>query len=325
MPEAPNLYCVRANFGQYTDHFVNGGYIAAGWLDEADLTNVTDRGQLEQLFRKDQPTEASQYVIGQQVGQIARFLLEMKSGDYVITPTEDPEYLRYGQLKDKPYHAAPTDGCPYRQRRPVNWIPTTLQRSEFSVPFQNTMRSSLTIFAVDHRNEFFEKTGKTDLVSREEEAHDSMTRTVLQRIMELDAKEFELLVTAMLTALGWEAAHTGKVGDEGVDAIGTLNPYGIVNVKVFIQAKRYKPDKKIDRRTVMDLRKNIPNGGQGAFITTAGFQKAARDAALEAGFPRIGTVDGEQLVDILADKWDQMDLPQGLRDKLHLKRGLVVE
>ena len=322
----PGLYCVRANFGQHTQHFVKGGYIAAGWLKGVDLSNVTTRDQLEELFKKDQPREHSPFVIGQQVGQIARFLLEMKPGDYVITPAEESEYLRWGRLKDEPYrYEQPADGCPYWHRRPVDWSGTKLQRSQFSVPFQNTIRSSLTVFAIDHKNEFFEKIGEAQFVSKEEEIHEDMTNTVLRRIMELDPKEFEILVTAILTALGFQATHTGKVGDEGVDAIGTLDVYGIARVNLHVQAKRYKPDARIDAKTVTDLRKKIPQDEQGAFITTAGFQKAALEAAVEPRFPRIGTIDGEQLVDILIEKWDQLELPKEVQDKLRLKRGLVVE
>ena len=70
------------------------------------------------------------------------------------------------------------------------------------------------------------------------------------------------------------------------------------------------------------LRANIPAGGQGAFITTADYQKKAKDIALEPGFPRIGLVNGQQLVDILAKHWD--DIPVEFQEKLGLKVGLVV-
>lgn len=73
--------------------------------------------------------------------------------------------------------------------------------------------------------------------------------------------------------------------------------------------------------TVKALRQSIPAGGQGAFITTADFQNAASDVALEAGFPRIGLVNGRQLVDLLVEHW--LKLPEDFRNKLGLKPGLV--
>lgn len=88
-----------------------------------------------------------------------------------------------------------------------------------------------------------------------------------------------------------------------------------------MQAKRYKHGTKITANTVRQLRQAIPFGGQGAFITTADFQSNVTDVALEAGFPRIGLVNGRQLVDLLIEHW--ADIPHEFRDRLGLKPGLV--
>lgn len=322
------LFCVRANFGQYAENFLKGGYVAIGWLEKENLARIKDRQTIEELYKKYYPEDHSQNVIGQQVGQIARFLLEMKPGDYVITPAAEQEYLYYGVLKDAPYqYAEPNDGCPYRHRRVVEWSKTKLQRNQFSIPFQNTIRASLTVFLISHKNDFFEIIGKPNLVPAEEiKVHETATETVLKRILELNATEFEILITKLLTALGFEEAkHTGKVGDEGVDATGELDLYGIAKIKLYVQAKRYKLGSKINARTVKALRQNIPAGAQGAFITTSEYQKDALEAAIETGFPRIGTINGKQLVDLLSEKWEELDLPPDLNKKLNLKRGLIVE
>lgn len=90
---------------------------------------------------------------------------------------------------------------------------------------------------------------------------------------------------------------------------------------VFVQAKRYKLGSKVNANTVKQLRQAIPFGGQGAFITTADFQRAAADVALEPGFPRIGLIHGRQLVDLLIEHWG--DIPSEFRERLGLKPGLV--
>ena len=72
---------------------------------------------------------------------------------------------------------------------------------------------------------------------------------------------------------------------------------------------------------VLKLRQAIPFGGQGAFITTANYQRGALDVALEPGFPRIGLINGNQLVDLIVEHWD--DIPEEFRDRLNLKPGLV--
>ena len=51
-------------------------------------------------------------------------------------------------------------------------------------------------------------------------------------------------------------------------------------------------------------------------------QEAATEIALEQGFPRIGLINGKQLVDILVEHWE--DIPIDFKDKLNLKLGLVL-
>src|SRR5688500_15286381 len=97
-----NVWCVRAEFGTYTQHFVEGGYVGIGWMPSVDLTEIQRRDALYPLYRLAHPKDTSNIVIGQQVGQIARFLLEIQTGDYVITPAADTEWLHYGQIAPNP-------------------------------------------------------------------------------------------------------------------------------------------------------------------------------------------------------------------------------
>lgn len=319
-----NVWCVRAEFGTYTQAFVDGGYVAIGWMPELDLGTIRSRDALYPLYKQVYPTDTSNIVIGQQVGQIARFLLEIQVGDYVITPASDTEWLHYGTVAADPsyVHSAP-DACPYRHRRRVKWAPKRLKRSDFSVPFQNTIRSSLTVFSVSQRDEFLAAVGRGDLVTKTAPGTYDPYQVVLDQVLQLDAQEFEILVGHLLTALGFDGSEvTGKSGDGGVDAKGELNVSNLAKVKVFVQAKRYKLGAKVSANVVRQLRQSIPYGGQGAFITTADFQSAAADVALDPGFPRIGLINGRQLVDLLIEHWS--DIPPEFRERLGLKPGLVL-
>ena len=175
------------------------------------------------------------------------------------------------------------------------------------------------MFAVSQRDEFFEAIGEQSLVSKPVAAAYDPHRAVLEQVLQLDDKEFEVLITHLLTALGFEGSeHTGKTGDGGVDATGELN---LAKIKVFVQAKRYKLGSKVSASVVKQLRQAIPFGRQGAFITTADFQSGARDVALEPNFPRIGLINGRQLVNLLVEHWD--DIPLEFQERLGLRRGLV--
>ena len=321
-----NIYCVRADFGRYTQDFINGGYIAIGWLPDCDLGYITHREELYSLYKDTYPNDTSNVVVGVQVGQISRFLLDIQEGDFVITPSADTNYLYYGVVEANGYYYAPQntgDNCYYRHRRKIKWVDTPILRSEFSVPFQNTMRSSLTVFAVNHKNNFFEAIGRSDLIPRAEQiVIQDYYKTVINRILELDAMEFEILVKHILPALGFEGAeHTGRTGDGGVDVKGILDVSGLARIMLFVQAKRYKLGSKISANVVKQLRSSIPQGAQGAFITTADFHHKAKEIANEVGFARIGLINGEQLVDILTEHWE--DIPQDFKEKLNLKLGLI--
>ena len=319
-----NIYCVRAEFGTYSQHFIQGNYVGIGWLRNIDLSKIKSKDELYPIYKENYPEDKSNVVIGQQVGQISRFLFDINPGDFVITPAQNTEFIYYGIVEENPYFFADSsDGCPYSHRKRVKWAKEPIQRSQFSVPFQNSIRSSLTVFYVSHKKNFFTTIGRPDLVPDSEKVQEADYYTsVLNKILELDDREFELLITEVLNALGFEGTeHRGKVGDGGVDATGELDVSGLAKIKLFVQAKRYKLKTNISANVVKALRSNIPQGGQGAFITTADFQRHAKDVAFEPGFPRIGLINGNQLVDILAEHWE--DIPLEFKEKLNLKLGLV--
>ncbi|MBI2270271.1 MAG: restriction endonuclease [Bacteroidetes bacterium] len=318
----PNLFVVRSNYGQYTPQFIKGGYAAIGWLDEMDLSKIKTREELYPIY-EEYHKEKNSLVLGQQVGQISRFLFEIQKGDYVIAQSVNSDHIHYGIVEsDYYYELHSKDGCPYPHRKKVKWI-NELPRNSFSVPFQNTIRSSLTVFKVSQLQNFFSVIGETKFIAPKEGLIEyNYHKTILDRLMELDAKEFEILITHLLAALGFEGTeHTGRPGDGGVDATGELNIAGMAKVKIFVQAKRYKPDSTIKSSDVKALRQNIPRDGQGAFITTAQFDKKSKEVALDANFPRIGLINGNQFVELLAEHWDE--IPNEFREKLGLKIGLI--
>lgn len=316
-------WCVRADWGTYTPAFRQGGYVAIGWNELGDLSQVSGREGLYPLYLSAYPDDSA-IVRGQQVGQIARLRFEMQPDDLVITPDANTELLWHGRLKpDPPYGFATGDpACPYAHRRPVAWAEQPLKRSGLSVPLQNTLRSSLTVYGISQVDELLAALGQPVSPKAQAARYDA-NGAVLDQILQLDDKEFEILVGHLLTALGFEGSEvTGKTGDGGVDATGELNVANLAKVRVYVQAKRYKRDSTITASTVRALRQAIPFGGQGAFITTARFQQKAYEVALEANFPRIGLINGEQLVDLLVEHW--ATIPVEFQEKLGLKPGLVL-
>lgn len=321
--DEPNVWVVRADGGKYTEHCVSGGYTGIGWSELGDLSKIKDRDELrtryEDIFPNDSPA-----TVGIRVGQISRFLLDMSVGDWVITPTDNTEWLRYGRLGDgSPYDdASGDDGCPYRHRRSANWVEQPLRRSGLPVPLQNTLKSHGTVFSVSQRQSFLEAIGERVPPPRGGVPKHDPQRVVLEQILELSASEFEELVGSLLAAVGFDDSDVvGGPRDGGVDVEGTLNASNFAKVKVHVQAKRYKLGAKVKLDDVLKLRQKIPNGEQGTVITTADFPAKASDVALEQGFAHIGLINGSQLVDLLAEHWNK--IPKEIRERLGLRPGLV--
>lgn len=318
-------WCIRADGGKFAPQFLKHGFAGIGWERLSDLSDVPSHDAIYPLYKAAYPEDISNTVIGIQVGQVGRFLLDVSAGDLVITPDANTELLWHGIAGPRDSYAyVPNDpDCRYSHRRAVTWAKEPLPRSSLSVPLQNTLRSSLTVFGISPADEILAVTGHGHLAPAPVHKAYDPYEAVLGRVLELDPKEFEYLVAYLLTALGFEGSEvTGKTGDGGVDATGELDVSNLAKVKLFVQAKRYKLGSRISASTVRQLRQAIPFGGQGAFITTADFQTAALDIALEPGFPRIGLINGRQLVDLLVEHWQ--DIPEPFRVQLGLRPGLVL-
>lgn len=327
----PKLWCVRADGGTYTQHFVKGGYAAIGWSELAtDLTSLETLEEMKALYRQVNPDVTSNLVVGLKAGQAWRFVREVQAGDFIVTPAAESGWLHYGQVAEDPsysYEPAPTDGCRYHHRRRIEWSKDRLHRSDLSVPFQNGLRAMLTVYEVKHADEFLAAIGRSDLVPPRTMlavgGHYDAHRVVLERILELDATEFEVLVTHLLGALGFEGSETvGKTGDGGVDATGVLDVSNLAQIRIFVQVKRYALERAVRNSDIRKLRSAIPMGGQGAFITTSRYRKEAHEIANEHGFPRIGLINGHQLVDLLVEHWS--DIPEEFQEQLGLKPGLIL-
>ena len=341
----PRIWMVSAEFGIHTDTWVKGGYAAVGWLREEDLTSVDSRVEIVRRYRQANPDE-TRFEVGAKAGQLARFILEVQPGDYVMTRCQPPtrEY-RYGIVEDEPLYFVPepSDGCPFPHRRKVQWSERPIVKANLSIPLQKNLNAAKTLFEVRHVEEFLMAIGEPveQLESREFETPGiagSQRRTerqykmVLDQILKLDPTEFEYLTVALLEAMGYEGAdRIGKTGDEGVDVRGTLQS-SLVNIELYVQVKHYT-NRKVPKSDVLKLYGAIPmdGRGQGAIITTSDFHKAAVTAADDPRFPPVTLINGHQLVDLLNEYWDSEplrdspdeDVPSW-HERLGLTQGLVL-
>ena len=123
---------------------------------------------------------------------------------------------------------------------------------------------------------------------------------LLKHLHEIDPKEFEYLIAALLDKIGFENVEVvGGTGDGGVDLVGTLTVGGITDVKTVIQAKRYKNT--IGSKIIRELRGSAELTKRGLIITTASFSKDAIQEADQPNKMPISLVNGERFVELLIE------------------------
>ena len=127
----PRIWVIRAQDGQWTDAFANNGYIGLDHgMNAVDMSAVSSREEVRRLFVQEHPGETNERSISNRSSQVARFHLEIKSGDYVLTPGLG-DRVRYGMFStDDCYYISFDDGLPCRNRRRVEWSPTSLDRRD---------------------------------------------------------------------------------------------------------------------------------------------------------------------------------------------------
>ena len=159
----PSVYVIRANFGKYSTSFIRGGYVGIGWLPAVDLTLIKTREDLSSIFERERRTNTNNLDVERQIGQIERFLLEMREGDYVVTPDSNTETIHYGIVAPNPsyYYFSGSDGCPFPHRRKVKWNRLGIEENDFSLPFQHTIRSPLEVFQISPERNFLNMSGDT--------------------------------------------------------------------------------------------------------------------------------------------------------------------
>ncbi len=233
------VWVVRSRYGRYTDDFVRGGYVAAGWLPRHDLTECDSKEAIVLLYRRANPHQTPRQV-GAHAGQIAAFALGIGTGDYVITPRSDTEWLAHGRVRGGSMYYAPRadDGCPFPHRWRVEWAADPLRRWDLSIPFQNTLKAHMSVFRVSHAEEFLLSIAANPPEPRPPDFY----RPVLGRILELDTGELQDLVGALLEVLGFE--ETGEDpsacgGGAGVACvIGELGVANLASVRLLVQIRR---------------------------------------------------------------------------------------
>ena len=328
------VFVLRADYGRYTDVFRNNNYIGIGWFDEInpiqEKWDLTDKDFLKEKYREKYKEDANMRV-NQNVGQIYRFINDLKIGDIVISPYNKDELL-IGKITGDLYFEY-DNSSPYPWRKKIEWIKDKVNRHSFSQPVQNTLRATLTCFEVKQKEEVFENLGfevdKSKIRKEIKFDTKSVYELIKNKFLQLDPTEFELLVSYLLRTLGFEPTQEiGKVGDGGIDFEGVLDVNGIASINLQVQVKRYEKSS-IGELEIRSFRGALKEDFQGCFITLSKFQKKAIESSSKNGYKNIQLIDGVKFIELFIQQYDEIiDVIMGedndeLLDKLQFKKSLL--
>ncbi len=162
MTETPKVWLIRAQYGSWTEAFVNNGYIGIHYnLDAVDMSDVKSVDEVRQIYAQENPSVTSPHSIGNRAGQIGRFHLETKSGDFVLTPGAARDEIWYGRFSsDSAYYTDGSDGLPCRNRKSVDWSSRKLSRGQLPSNMTNAQRTVTEIRDEVSKATFFELIGE---------------------------------------------------------------------------------------------------------------------------------------------------------------------
>lgn len=124
---------------------------------------------------------------------------------------------------------------------------------------------------------------------------------IIDILLHLDPYAFERLAQRLLRECGFSDVQvTKRSGDGGIDGTGKLRIQGIFSFNVAFQCKRYKGQ--VGAGAIRDFRGSLgTNIEKGVLITTGAFTKAAKEEASSEGKRLIDLMDGEELINKLAE------------------------
>lgn len=135
----------------------------------------------------------------------------------------------------------------------------------------------------------------------------TLTDDILNEIINQSPEFFERLVVDLLVKMGYGGSKIensqvlGRTGDEGIDGVIREDKLGFE--KIYIQAKRWGVDSTVGSPELQKFVGALTGQGatKGAFITTAGFSKAAIEYVNKQHTCKIALVDGQALATLMIE------------------------
>ena len=317
--------------------FVSAGFIAVGWPDAGDLSDLPDdREAFKRRLRESFPDRSGAWVANA-AGQLLRFRHVMQLGELLVYSRKADRTINIGRIAGD-YGYQPEVWPRYPNRRAVQWLRTEIPRDRFSSGCLYEIGSALSVFTIkEHKKEILTALEAAEKVpvpvatdsevpvpEREPVSEDEPD---VERVSELTGdfilKEFNTTLKGhdfarfygwLFEALGYSARVSPPGADGGVDIVATKDPLGVDRPLLKIQCKSGSGP--IGSSDVQALNGTLADAELGVFIAVGGYTTPARQAA--AGMPKMRLIGPDELLDLILTHYPQ--LPDEAKQAIPLRR-----
>ncbi|MDA3970517.1 MAG: restriction endonuclease [Desulfobulbaceae bacterium] len=315
-----NVWMIRAGEGGRLIGSFAKGYVAVGWIELGDMSQVSELEKIRQSIKQTYPNERKG-AIGNSVAMFHKFRSVVQVGDHVIS--YDPGQREYlvGVIKSE-YQYKPGVAKDYPHIREVDWQ-SRVKRDDLSTSSRNSLGSTLTLFAVNEDvwadiqsalqggkspesgNESLEDE-KTTLDEIRQEMVGKAHEFIKDKILALSADEMEELTAAILRGMGYRTRISPKGPDRGVDVFASPDGLGLEEPRIKAEVK-HRQGSAMGSQNIRSFLGGLREGDRALYISTGGFTKDAKYEADRANVP-LTLLDLDELANLVVTHYENFDL-----------------
>lgn len=299
--------------GEADTLFLKQNCIAIGWDAMGDLSKLApDREAFKQCYVEAYP-DAKKGGIATVSSIPFRFLHEMQGGDLVAYPSKLDKHIHIGRITGG-YRYDLSGEASYPHRREVKWL-KHVPRLDFSQGALHEIGSALSLFQIkNYADEFraamegrasqmVEPDEDTTVALVSDDIEDNTRDFVLKKLAQkLKGLPLESFVVHLLQCMGYHARLTRR-NEPSVDVIAHKDHLGVEPPIIKVQVKS-SPNTVTDK-DVSALYGKLSSTEYGLFVTLGMFSPASR--SFEQGKANLRLVDGDELVQLIFDHYEQFD------------------
>ncbi len=300
----------------FINDFIEHSIVAIGWHRLGNFDTHMSKDQLT-ILAKDTWPDFNKSKISSAVGQVFRFLNEIKIGDRVVSYDSGQRKYHIGSIQSEAVYSE-TVISEMPRLRDVTWQ-GEVDRDSLSVSTRNSLGAISTLFllpesaAQEIEDRLAGKVAPNDIDTGEEfsdqdqlqSIRDQSRELIKDKINRLDPYELQDLVAGVLRAMGYKTRVSPPGADRGIDILASPDGFGFEQPRIVVECKHRR-----DAMGSQEIRSFL--GGRhkddkGLYVSTGGFTKDARYEAERANIP-VTLMDLDQLVEAVIDNYESMDV-----------------